>query len=171
MSDEETSSANERTARGILFQERGLLSEFQFIVLTPNTTDSIVPPITLTVSTPPFTLAELPPLHIDDVTDRVWLSATVTFAAAAADTTVEYRIYRDLPITGPLIFNALDFQATTAAFSTTSFSHVDFPVITEPGQQEVHYFLVAVVLGGTANFSGPLTFTGAEIERNRICDT
>ncbi len=175
MSHEKTPSAHENPARGHLFGERGLLSELQLSVLTPNIIGTISPPITLTFvlpGIPPFTLAQLPALHIDDVTDRVCLSATVCWQGISAlePNVVEFQLYRDAPATGTLIFQCVDTGFAANQFVTTSFSHVDFPVMATPGQKEVLYFLVVVMLGGTANFSGPITFTGAEIERNRTCN-
>jgi len=82
-----------------------------------------------------------------------------------------FKIFRNAPITGPLIFSTI--ESSEAGFdnlNTTSFTHVDLTPITSPGQQLVPYFLTAELTlpGSAANVIGPITFTGAEIERNRL---
>lgn len=83
-----------------------------------------------------------------------------------------FRIYRNAPVTGPLVLSTLASAqaAPDDDFATTSFTHVDLTPITTAGQQLVPYFLTAELTlpGSAANVIGPITFTGAEIERNRV---
>lgn len=178
MSDEKTTSLDiTNTSAHLLQRECGLLSEFKFSVASPNIVGGISQPLTITATIAdgaalPFTLSQLT-MHADDVSDRVWLSGNVAFLAQSIEETpviVEFRIYRNFPVTGQLIFSCIETSTSISELITSTFYHVDFPVIPIPGQTEVPYFLVVVVILGRASFLGPITFTGAEIERNRICN-
>lgn len=168
MSNEKTTSLNEDSpVESILFRERGLLSEFQFSAPQPNLSGSQATAIAVNTTA---TLTSLS-LSIDDVTDRVWLTGTVGWVTPAGLTaTILLQIRRGNPLTGPIIFSTQDAGAGTGSFFTTSFSHVDFPVIAVPGSTVVSYFLTATATGNALTIVGPLTLTGAEIERNRLCN-
>jgi hypothetical protein len=158
--------------------ERGLLSEFNASVLQPsNTSGGVAPPLPL--STAPTVVAALlgpTAMHIDDVADRVWLTATVGWQAITNGTgqtrvDVLFKIFRNAPITGPLVFSTRDSgEVAFDTFKNTSFVHVDLTPLAVPGHQRVTYFLTAELplVGSGANVIGPITFTGAEVERNRI---
>lgn len=164
-------------AEGILSREKGLLSEFQFSVLSPNTSNTVTIPIA--VGAAPITIAQLSgaaALHIDDLTDRVWLSGTVGWEATGVATTIStivLAIWRGAPVTGTLIFSTRQSQISTGFvddYVTTSFNHVDFPVVVATAQTTVPYFLTVQAEANILAIRGPITFTGAEIERNRICN-
>lgn len=172
-------------------KDRGLLTEFQVFVEDPNESGGIVP---IVLTSAPQVIASLsnlntPPnfLVIDEITDRVWLNATVGWEAIinviiVGRVDVLFKIFRDDPITGTLIFSTLDSAEVGAdSFATTHLSHVDLnpfgipptcpvpPV--SPCIKLVNYFLTAELplLGSAATVIGPITFTGAEIERNLNC--
>jgi hypothetical protein len=161
------------TAEGILSRERGLLSEFQFFVLTPsNTSNAITTPIA--VGSGPVTQAQVI-LHIDDITDRVWLSRTLGWepiGAAGTISTILITILRGT-VVGTPIFSTRQSQVSTGGiddYVTTSFSHVDFPATVLPIQTPVAYTLTVQAETTALAIRGPVTFTGVEIERNRICN-
>lgn len=171
--EKQDSNAADQVQSSSLLFERGLLSEFNASVLQPsNTSGATVIPIPITPTT--TTLASLTgatAMHVDDLTDRIWLSATVGWTAVTLATVgrvdVLFKIWRNA-VGGTPIFSTLD--STDALTSqTTSFAHVDLTPIATKGQQTVSYFLTAELLlaGSAANVIGPITFTAAEIEPNR----
>jgi hypothetical protein len=181
MSDEKDTAQGEQTsAEGILHRERGLLTEFQFDELSPsNTSGATLIPLT-TVNTP-VTIAQLSglkALHIDEITDRVWLTGTVgwqgiTNGTGSNKATVLFKIFRDAPVTGPLIYSLQDSaEVGFDNFRSSTVNHVDLPIVScPPLKNDVPYFLTAEITqaGSQINIIGPITFTGAEIERNRCC--
>lgn len=159
------------SAEGIFSRERGLLTEFQFAAPQPNLSGSQATAIAVNTTATLASLSGPTALHIDDVTDRVWLTGTVGWVTPPGLTaTILLQIRRDNPLAGPIIFSTQDAGAGTGSFFTTSFSHVDFPAIVVPGTTTVSYFLTATATGNALTIVGPLTLTGAEIERNRICN-
>lgn len=171
MSDEKTTSLDENNvAESLLKRERGLLSEFQFSAPQPNTVGSQSIAIAQGIVVELASLSNATALHIDDITDRVWLTGTVGWTSDAAGTAITLSIRRDNPLLGTLIFTTTDTISVGGFSFTSSFSHVDFPVILIPGQTEVSYFLTAEAVDGDITITGPITLTGAEIERNRTCN-
>lgn len=165
-------SEENSTAESILNRERGLLSEFQFAARQPNTSGSVSTTIAVNTTVTIASLSGATALRIDDLTDRVWLTGTVGWVTPAGLTaTLLLQIRRGDPLAGPVIFSTQDAGAGTGSFFTTSFSHVEFPVAVVPGSQTISYFLTATAAGNALTIVGPVTLTGAEIERNRICNT
>lgn len=159
-------------AEGILSRERGLLTEFQFFVLTPsNTSNAITTPIA--VGAAPVTQAQVI-LQIDDITDRVWLSGTLGWepiGVAGTISTILLKIFRGAIATP--IFSTRQSQLSTGGiddYVTTSFNHVDFPATVLPVQTTTVYSLTVEAETTALAIRGPVTLTGAEIERNRICN-
>lgn len=174
------------SSSSLLNRRRGLLKEFEFSTLTPNTCGSTAIPL----STTPVVVASLTDedvLSIDDECDRVYLNCTVGWQATAnaQDTNkvdVLFRILRGTrhhPHGRTEIFCCR--QSANAAeenFQTTAFATVDLPlanVVVNPCQDDgncysepkVPYFLTAELpLGGQANVIGPITFTGSQIAQN-----
>lgn len=85
--EKQVSNAADQVQSSSLLFERGLLSEFKASVLQPNTSGATVIPIPITPTT--TTLASLTgatAMHVDDLTDRIWLSATVGWTAVTLAT-------------------------------------------------------------------------------------
>ncbi|GAB6158242.1 hypothetical protein JCM39194_14420 [Desulfotomaculum varum] len=164
------------TSSGFLGR-RGLLAQFTFNTLQPsNTSGATSIPLTST----PTTIAALTghdALNILDVCNRVCLTATVGWQAAGNTTRqgrvdVLFKIYREAPVSGPLIFSCRQ-TAAAGDYETTTFTHVDLPLLPldpcdKHCHQKVSYFLTAELpLTGTqADVIGPITFTGAQILPN-----
>lgn len=158
---------------------RGLLAEFEFQTLQPSNTSGAA---NIPLTTAPTTIASLTDddaLNILDVCSRVWLTGTVGWQAIDNSDTegkvdVLFRIFRDAPVTGPLIFSCRQSaDADEDDFETTAFTHVDLPLLPlNPCDHNCHkkvsYFLTAELplAGSQANVIGPITFTGAQILPN-----
>lgn len=157
--------------------ESGILSQFLFTTLNPNTSGAtsisipVVPPGT------PVVIATLRNIRIDDRTDRVWLTGVVgwqglTNGTGTGKVDAIFSIFRNAPNTtnGQLIFSTRQSteQFDESEFETASIDHVDNTPLTLLGQRTVSYFLTAQLPlpGSAANVIGPITFTAAEIERN-----
>lgn len=186
MSDELKETENPETASeensdvisSSFFKRRGLLAEFEFVTLQPSNTSGAT---SIPLTTTPTTIASLTgddALNIFVVCSRVWLTATVGWQAitnVGNKVDVLFKIFRDAPVTGPLIFSCR--QSANAAeenFETTTFTHVDLPLIPLNPCDDFHhpekvsYFLTAELplAGSQANVIGPITFTGAQILPN-----
>ena len=157
-------------------EESGLLSQFQFSTLNPNTSGAVTMPIPVVPPGNPLVLATLT-LRIDDVTDRVWLTGVVGWQGITNGTGTDkvdaiFSIFRNAPnsTTGQLIFSTRQSteQAPESEFETASIDHVDNTPLTIHGKRTVTYFLTAQLplAGSAGNVIGPITFTAAEIERN-----
>ncbi|SHE52283.1 hypothetical protein SAMN02745133_00601 [Desulforamulus putei DSM 12395] len=158
---------------------RGLLAEFEFQTLQPTNTSGAT---SIPLTTTPTTIACLTgddALNILDVCSRVWLTATVGWQAinnADGEEKVDilFKIFRDAPVTGSLIFSCRQSaDADEDDLATTTFTHVDLPLLPiDPCDKHCHkkvsYFLTAELplAGSQANVIGPITFTGAQILPN-----
>lgn len=174
------------SSSSLINRRRGLLDEFEFDTLRPNTCSSTVIPL----ATSPVVVASLTDedvLSIDDQCNRVWLTCTVGWEAIAnaPGTNKVDVIFRILRGTrhhhqgGNEVFCCR--QSANAAeenFQTTTFTHVDLPLVdlvVNPCEDDgnchttptVPYIVTAELpLGGQANIIGPITFCGAEIVQN-----
>lgn len=179
-------TSGELSSSSLINRRRGLLEEFEFDALNPNTSGSTSIPL----STSPVVIASLTDedvLTICDECNRVWLTCTVGWEAIAnvPDTNKVDVLFKILRGTrhhhqgSTLIFSCR--QSANAAeenFQTTTFTHVDLPlakVVVNPCEDDgichstptVPYIVTAELpLGGQAKVIGPITFTGAEIEQN-----
>ncbi|WP_317972255.1 hypothetical protein [Paenibacillus sp. CCS19] len=139
---------------------QGLLTEFNFVPLDFNSTESPVPNTVL--NTTPLLLS------IDDTTGRVWLNFSVQWASTQPVSEVIFRIQRrrqgEVAFTD--ICTTIDTKFTNIL--TTTLTCVDAESILTPGQQPVEYQVTAEAADGlpVLIFFGIGTFTGAVIEAN-----
>jgi hypothetical protein len=175
MSDEAKKEASQQDSpEGMIGggYERGILTEFTASVLQPNNfTEAIFLPLSGT----PMVLAALTGAQALclNAGDRVWITGTVGWRAVtngtgASKVDVIVRIFRNTPVTGPLIFSTRESaESGFDNFKTTSFDHVDINPVFD-GKTLVSYFLTAELplIGSAATVIGPITFTAAELEPN-----
>jgi hypothetical protein len=136
--------------------EKGLLTEFAFETIS-FTPEGIDVPNPVTTSSPPLIL------NIDDITDRVFLNATIVWAGGVNQTTVRFEILRN---NTTIVATPFDDTADTHQRVTTTFVAVDETPISTNGEQQVSYTILARLLfGNNADFDFGF-FTGAEIESN-----
>ena len=154
---------NQRRRRG-----QGLLTEFQVFQLPINRAGQASIPISTAA---PTELGRIT-LNLDDAFDRVWLNATVGYFSPVTSV-ITYRIFRNAVVAGTEIFSAIE-EVEGGNFENNlinHFSHVDNPQPTGntpiSGNNPVTYILTAQASVAGPTVIGPLTFTGAEIERNR----
>ena len=143
-------------------KEQGLFTEFQVFQLPINRAGQAAIPIS-TVT--PTELGRIT-LNLDDASDRVWLNATVGYFSPNTSV-ITYRIFRNAVVIGTEIFSAIE-EVEGGNFENNlinHFSHVDTPQVT--GNTPVTYILTAQATVAGPTVIGPVTFTGAEIERNR----
>ncbi|HHY38154.1 MAG TPA: hypothetical protein GX507_04415 [Clostridia bacterium] len=148
----------------------------QFVVDEPASFVGGIAPIAL--PTPPsfVTLATVS-LRIDDMTDRVWLNATVGwYVDFTAPGTVQARfrllrgttvIYETQQVTSSTSTVPAPPPPTTV-HSVAHLEHIDTTPITTPLPMIVTYVLEAQADVAGAFTGGPITLSAAEIERNVI---
>jgi hypothetical protein len=154
-------------------QEEVCTIGFWFGTPAPSSfTDHLIIPLT----TAPFVLAALTgdlALGVD-VQTRVRLTGAVawqaiTNAAFPAEVDVIFRIYRNTPVTGPLVFSTRDrSNAVDGACRKAIFDATDIPPVFD-GYTLVSYFLTAELplIGSAANVTGAISFASTKLATKR----
>lgn len=98
--------------------------------------------------------------------DVVWLTAAVGWRPADGNTDVIFKIWRNAPVTGALIYSVLvGGENKYERNYISSFSHVDTSLSDNVGEYE--YILTVENISNTiANIKGPVTFTAVQINLN-----
>lgn len=145
------------------FMEKGILTDFQ-VSEPASTFGSIVPPVSI-ASHPNFSNLATVSIEIDDLTDKVWLNASVGLVAQfsnAHTVDVTLQILRGTT----LIYQTVKSLSSTSSGTvreTVYLEHVDTTPLTG-SPAAVNYTLRAQANDSIVTTSGPITFTAAEIE-------
>lgn len=137
------------------------LERFRFFVLPNNFSGSVNLPISSSPANPTILASLEIPVELHDA---IWLTGNVGWMADSGIANVLFKIWRGSPVTGTLIYSAL--QGGESGFERNyiaSLSHID---VDECHSSCTTYFLTAEVINppATATVIGPITFIAAAIE-------